>query len=667
MTRKSSYCASSRFFAAAGPLLAVFAALCPSSLHGAPAASAPDWLVAVSRVDLGHFGDGSAAVVVGQWTDFSVDAAGEFTMTKRCAIRVLHLKPAAKFLDAVGYENNDTKVTSIETWAIDPAGRVTPSSKKDISIVAAYAEFEMYSDSRAKVIEAPGAQDGSLVGYEIVSHGRIPIHGESFELEKEIPIHQAELHLTVPSGSMHWFSNHPDRMQVVEQSEHSATIRVIDRPGIPDEPSAPPASSLALQIVLNYDPQGAAAINSWDDAGRIYHPISVPAEKPDTGIAAQVDTLISGKTDPLSKMDALYNYVSREVRYVAIEVGIGGYQPHPAPDVFKNKYGDCKDKATLLMTMFDRIGLHGYPALVGTRGDVEADPKVPTLATFDHFIVALPIPATLRPAVEHFPAYDAQTQILWIDPTSEFDPLGQLPEMDQGVFSLISYPDHGELRRIPEPAPAENRIEYSAHVKLQADGTGAADVEVKYSGSNNSDRHAYYRGRSEESMRKIFENRVAQYVNQGAFRQASISGVEDSRQQITEKYSFSGDFSTASSGDSWFFQPLFLSGIAVPEYGPRPRQLPLDIGSPEQILVKYTVELPAGMGIARLPEKTQIHSEFGEIQIEYSVSGNVLSVAQSLTYGQSRIPPEKYSEFRDFETGNLRAEKLRLRVAKLAP
>ena len=167
-------------------------------------------------------------------------------------------------------------------------------------------------------------------------------------------------------------------------------------------------------------------------------------------------------------------------------------------------------------------------------------------------------------------------------------------------------------------------------------------------------------------MRKVFENRVAQYVNQGAFREASIAGVEDSRQQITEKYSFSGDFSMASSGDSWFFQPLFLSGIAQPEYGPRPRQLPLYIGTPEQIMVKYTVELPAGMGVARLPEKIKTHSEFGEIEIEYSMSGNILTATQTLTYAISRVPPEKYPAYREFETGNLRAEKQRLRVAKLA-
>jgi Domain of Unknown Function with PDB structure (DUF3858) len=190
---------------------------------------------------------------------------------------------------------------------------------------------------------------------------------------------------------------------------------------------------------------------------------------------------------------------------------------------------------------------------------------------------------------------------------------------------------------------------------------------VKYWGTNNSDRHAYYRGRSEENMRKGFENRVSRYVNQSAFRQASILGVEDNRQQITEKFSFSGDFSTASTGDSWFFQPLFLSGIAVPEYGPRPRQLPLDIGTPEQIQVTYTVNLPIGMGISRVPEKTQIHSEFGEIEIEYAMSGNVLRATQTLTYLQSRIPPEKYPEFRDFVTGNLRAEKLRLRIVKLTP
>ena len=187
----------------------------------------------------------------------------------------------------------------------------------------------------------------------------------------------------------------------------------------------------------------------------------------------------------MSKIDALYTYVSRQIRYVAIEIGIGGYQPHLPADVYKNKYGDCKDKATLLISMLNKIGLRGYPALVGTRGDVEADPKAPTLATFDHMIVALPVPANLRPAVEKFPAYDSRNQILWMDPTSETDPLGQLPEMDQGVFALIAYPERGDLQRIPQAPPEQNGSEYAVNVHLQSDGTGAAEVEAKYFGASN--------------------------------------------------------------------------------------------------------------------------------------------------------------------------------------
>ena len=116
-----------------------------------------------------------------------------------------------------------------------------------------------------------------------------------------------------------------------------------------------------------------------------------------------------------------------------------------------------------------------------------------------------------------------------------------------------------------------------------------------------------------------------------------------------------------------FFQPLFLSGIAVPEYGARPRQLPLDIGTPELIKIEYSIDIPPGMRVDSIPEKTRIQSEFGEIEIEYATAGNVLHATQTLTYTQSRISPEKYPQYREFTTKNLRLEKLRLRMVKIAP
>ena len=664
--RKSSFCGSSKLPAVC-LFLGVIALVCLSGKQVSRADSVPDWLATANRADLGHFGEGKAGVIVGDWKDFTVDASGKFILSERRAIRVLNRRSADRYLRAVGQENTDTKVQSIQTWAIAPSGRILQSGKKDVITEAGYAEFELFSDDRVKMIHIPGAEDGSLVGYEIVTQGHIPIRGEKFRMEEEIPTHQGELHISVPAGSIRWFVNHPDRVEVVSQSATDAIFRAVDRPGIPDETSAPPFSTLAAEIVVNYDPKGTAALQSWEEAGRDYHSLFDGPEKPGTEIASQVETLATGKSDELSKIDALYDFVSRQIRYVAIEIGVGGYQPHAAADVYKNRYGDCKDKATLLMAMLDHIGLRGYPALVGTRGDVEADPKIPTLATFDHMIVALPVSASLRPAVERFPAYDPKNQILWIDPTSEADPLGQLPGMDQGVFALISYPDHGDLQRIPETLPEQNGTMYTALVHLQPDGTGIANVTVGYLGSSNTSRHYFYRGLSQDEIRRQFENRVARYVNQSTFRSASISGVEDSRQQIAEKFSFSGDFSIASSGDSWFLQPLFLSGMAVPEVGPRPRELPLDIGTPERISGVYRIDLPAGMRIERIPEESSIKSEFGELEINYSVIENVLIATHSLSFTQSRIPPEKYPEFRDFVNASLRAERQRLRLVKIAP
>src|SRR5579862_4868482 len=131
MTKKWSFLASSSLSVLPKMFLgALFLCLAGNSVNGAN--SVPDWLAAAGRVDLNHFGDGSVAVAVGEWTDFEVDATGKFVMTERRALRVLNRRSADQFLNAIGKENNDTKVTSIETWAISPSGRVTQSGKKDL-------------------------------------------------------------------------------------------------------------------------------------------------------------------------------------------------------------------------------------------------------------------------------------------------------------------------------------------------------------------------------------------------------------------------------------------------------------------------------------------------------------------------------------------------------
>jgi hypothetical protein len=299
MTRKLSFSGDSKLPVAACLILGAILLLCPADRSISRADSIPEWLATANRVDLGHFGDGTAAVIVGDWNDFTVHGTGKFVSTERRAIRVLNRRSAERYLRAVGHENNDTKVVSIQTWAIASSERIIQSAKKDLITEAGYAEFELFSDSRVKMNNIPGAEDGSLVGFEVVTQGRIPISGEKFRMEEEIPIRQGELHVSVPSGSMRWFINHPDRIEVVSQSSNGATFRVVNRPGIPEEPDAPPFSSLAAEVVVNYDSKGPSALQSWEEAGRFYHVLFDGPEKPGTEIASQVETLATGKPDCL--------------------------------------------------------------------------------------------------------------------------------------------------------------------------------------------------------------------------------------------------------------------------------------------------------------------------------------------------------------------------------
>src|SRR5208283_752836 len=81
-------------------------------------------------------------------------------------------------------------------------------------------------------------------------------------------------------------------------------------------------------------------------------------------IKEEVSNLTAGKPTPLQKMQAIAGFVQHDIRYVAIELGIGGWQPHPAPDIFSHHYGDCKDKATLVRSMLREIGVDSYYVLI---------------------------------------------------------------------------------------------------------------------------------------------------------------------------------------------------------------------------------------------------------------------------------------------------------------
>src|SRR6202451_994022 len=156
----------------------------------------------------------------------------------------------------------------------------------------------------------------------------------------------------------------------------------------------PPFAASECCMAIKYFPRApklrAKSSGSWNDIGIWYASLTNASRVASPELQQKVSQLTAGISDPFQKMQVLANYVQQQIRYAAIEIGIGGYQPHPAADVFTHQYGDCKDKATLLGSMLKQIGIESYYVLIHTnRGFVQ--PGFPS-TDFNHAIIAIHLP-----------------------------------------------------------------------------------------------------------------------------------------------------------------------------------------------------------------------------------------------------------------------------------
>src|SRR5207244_3093460 len=128
---------------------------------------------------------------------------------------------------------------------------------------------------------------------------------------------------------------------------------------------------------------------TWEELGAWYASLERDRRLPDAAVKAKADQVVAGKTTDMEKVKALYDFVSRNFRYVSLSLGLARYQPHAATEVLSNGYGDCKDKNTLLASLLQAEGFQSTSILIGSQHKL--DPDVPSPSQFDHVITRVPV------------------------------------------------------------------------------------------------------------------------------------------------------------------------------------------------------------------------------------------------------------------------------------
>src|SRR5439155_23203958 len=175
---------------------------------------------------------------------------------------------------------------------------------------------------------------------------------------------------------------------------------------------------------------------TWDEVGQWYASLERDRIVPDGKIRAKAEELVRNRKTDKEKIEALYEYVAKNFRYVSLSLGQGRYQPHAASDVMANEYGDCKDKHTLLSSMLIAAGLRAYPALMNSSRKI--DPDVPSPGQFDHVISFI----------------QAGTETLWADTTAEVAPFRLLsPQLRDKKALVIPVSGPAQLQTTPAEPP----------------------------------------------------------------------------------------------------------------------------------------------------------------------------------------------------------------------
>lgn len=622
-------------------------------LVAAPArAEIPAWLSTAAATSLPKYSDNTQAVLLYDETRIVVKDANEVHSIHRRVYRILHPSGRDRGVFDVPFDK-DTKIFSMRGWCLPAGGGKEYEVKEKDAADTQITEGELYSDLHHRILRIPAAEPGATIAYEYEQRERPYILQETWRFQAQDPVRQSRFILQLPPGwrfKANWI--HHDALSPQEDGNNQLRWDLADISAVEEEPEMPPLQSLAAEMVVNYSPSGgqtANAMESWQDIGKWYASLTADRKLASPEIKQKVAELTADSTDSLSKIRALASFTQKQVRYVAIEIGIGGYQPHTAESIFANRYGDCKDKATLLAAMLHEIGIDSFYVLVNTnRGAIS--PDSPPGLDFDHVILAIGLPADVQeadlPAIVRHPRYG---RLLLFDPTSTFTPLGYLPSFEQANYGMLTAADGGELVRMPLPQPSTNRLGRGAHLTLSPNGSISGSVDEVRLGTVAEQSRARLLAAQGSDRARVIESFLGAYVTGFTLTRASVTNLDDYDKVLGLSYQFSVSNYAQSAGDLLLVRPRVLGAKASTVLEEKDRKYGIAFSSATQQTDLFEITLPAGYVADELPPPLNLDYDFANYSSKVEmINGNVLRYTRSYVVKDVFIPPARLGELKAF-------------------
>jgi hypothetical protein len=361
-------------------------------------------------------------------------------------------------------------------------------------------------------------------------------------------------------------------------------------------------------------------------------------------IKKMTDTI---KTDK-EKAAFLYKYMQQNMRYVSIQLGIGGLKPFPATFVDQKKYGDCKALSNYMCALLKAVNINSYYTIINAGTNAEPANYAFPSDPFNHVILCIPF----------------KNDTTWLECTSSTMPFGKLGSFTENRNALLVTEDGGKLVSTPKSTPTENQINSEAHIILDADGGAKTQVKILSTGE--------YREMFVEIAAIKLDEQKKFLLQELHIKQPSAFDFKSEKDVAgTKEIDLDLDydqFCDVKAGDKRFYRPLAFSLWAGTVPVVEKRKADYYFECPTQKSCITTIDLPEGFEVETLPANSSLKFSYGNYEINYVYNkdkNQVISTAKFILNNQI-IPAAKYTEMQQYMDGIAKAQNKKLVIKKKA-
>jgi len=560
---------------------------------------------------------------------------------------VLKVKYAITILNDNGIENSRfiqfyNKFLNIRNFKItlfDKSGKeirnLNKMNLKDYSAIDGYSLFE---DSRVKYMNPNYRVVPFTVEYEyeVNFDGLLSYPDWSVYSDYNIAVQRSSFRIITPEGfKFRYLEKNLMNNCTLSEEKHKSIYywEVMNQPAMLHEPYSPQLGEFTPVVRCapnNFEIDGHRGnLESWNNFGKWINDLRTGKDGLSAETQVQIRKSISGLDNDRDKIAVLYQYLQNKVRYVSIQIGIGGWQPIAAETVDRLAYGDCKALTNYMKSLLDIAGIKSYYTLVNAGEDAfTIDQNFPS-NQFNHAFLCAPV----------------DNDTLWLECTDQKLPFGFSSTFTDDRKALIIDSTKAELVRTRVFPISENKKCRSAYMNMNTNGSVNSDITTNYSGAF-YDEIIPVTMIDEIDRKKFIESRLT--IPAFTLNRFSHTESRSDKPSVLEKINLTLPQYCSVIGDKIIFNPNPFSVTGKLLFKDHERKSPIIIRRSTEESDTIIFRLPDSLKPEFIPSKKMISSKFGEYSATTSIKDNELIYVRNLKIFKGNYPNTDCGKFVEF-------------------